>query len=162
MTGTEPKTTEKSVPYEHTQYAKGTMVLLALIALAAAGLAYMAGGDYQLPLTLIALSLLLFVALQMYALKVTVDDRAVRLSFGAGLVRKTFPLENIITCEPVHNSPWLGWGVKWFPGGWLYNVDGLEAVELEMKNAGLIRIGTDEPDKLQVAILKRIHAMFLS
>jgi hypothetical protein len=39
------------------------------------------------------------------------------------------------------------------PGqGWLWNVSGIDAVELTMKNGDRFRIGTDEPEKLVTAI----------
>jgi hypothetical protein len=48
----------------------------------------------------------------------------------------------------VKNQWWWGWGIRLIPGGWLYNVSGLDAVELKMKNGRVYRIGTDEPRKL--------------
>ena len=38
------------------------------------------------------------------------------------------------------------------PWGWMYNVSGLDAVEIELKGGGRFRIGTDEPDELVRAI----------
>jgi hypothetical protein len=50
-------------------------------------------------------------------------------------------------------NPWYyGWGIHLIPGGWLYNVSGWEAVELQMKNGNKYRIGTDDPQGLMDAI----------
>ncbi len=38
------------------------------------------------------------------------------------------------------------------PGGWVFNVSGWEAVELQMKNGGKYRIGTNDPQGLLNAI----------
>jgi len=48
----------------------------------------------------------------------------------------------------VRNQWWWGWGIRLIPGGWLYNVSGLDAVELKMKNGRIFRIGTDEAQRL--------------
>jgi len=96
----------------------------------------------------IVTSVLLVVAILMGALTVEVDDALVRLRFGIGLVRKSFRLDEIASCRPVRNKWWWGWGIRLIPGGWLYNVSGLDAVELELKNGKVFRIGTDEPQVL--------------
>ncbi|HEU4752170.1 MAG TPA: hypothetical protein VFU47_03600, partial [Armatimonadota bacterium] len=54
---------------------------------------------------------------------------------------------------------WIGWGIRlaWDHGPIsVYNVSGLEAVELRMKGGGRFRIGTDEPRELCAAIHDRI------
>jgi len=38
---------------------------------------------------------------------------------------------------------------------WIYNISGFDAVEIKMKNGKTYRIGTDEPQKLEQAI---VHA----
>jgi hypothetical protein len=100
----------------------------------------------------IAFPIFTFVALTvvilMGTLTVEVDDAQVRLRFGVGMVRKHFRLDEIASCRPVRNKWWWGWGIRLIPGGWLYNVSGLDAVELVLKNGKVFRIGTDEPQVL--------------
>ena len=44
---------------------------------------------------------------------------------------------------------WIyGWGIRWIPGGWLWNVSGLDGVELALVSGRRFRIGTDEPEQL--------------
>ncbi len=38
------------------------------------------------------------------------------------------------------------------PWGWMFNVSGLDAVDIELKDGGRFRIGTDEPEELVRAI----------
>jgi hypothetical protein len=45
-----------------------------------------------------------------------------------------------------------GWGIRWIPGGWLWNVSGLDGVELVLVNNRRFRVGTDEPEQLAAAI----------
>jgi hypothetical protein len=57
----------------------------------------------------------------------------------------------------VKNKWYFGWGVRrWFwPKMWIYNVSGFDAVEIVLKNGNIYRIGTDEPEKLERAILSK-------
>ena len=52
----------------------------------------------------------------------------------------------------VHTNPLYGWGIRYPFDGWLYNVSGLQAVELTVKGEGNLRIGTDEPETLVAAL----------
>ena len=44
------------------------------------------------------------------------------------------------------------WGVRWTPGGWLWNISGLDGVELALVSGRRFRIGTDEAEQLAAAI----------
>jgi hypothetical protein len=90
-------------------------------------------------------------------LTVEVDDAMIHLRFGAGFIRKSFALADVASCRPVRNRWWWGWGIRRIPGGWLYNVSGLDAVELVLKNGKPFRIGTDEPRRLAEFIEAKLH-----
>jgi hypothetical protein len=87
-------------------------------------------------------------------LRVSVDEREVALKFGFGFPRKSFALAETAEAREVRNKWYYGWGIRlWFwPRMWIYNVSGLDAVELRMKNGKVYRIGTDEPAALRAAI----------
>jgi hypothetical protein len=60
---------------------------------------------------------------------------------------------NQITSARTVTTHWIyGWGIRWIPGGWLWNVTGLDGVELALVNGRRFRIGTDEPERLAAAI----------
>jgi hypothetical protein len=105
-----------------------------------------------IPLVVLALAAYLF-----SGLTVRVDHTSVGVRFGPGLIRKTFSIGDIASCSRVRNRWWYGWGIRKIPGGWLYNVSGLDAVELKMKGGRVYRIGTDEPRALEEAVTQRIH-----
>ncbi len=96
---------------------------------------------------ILAVCLLLFSVL---TIKVGSDD--VSLRFGIGLIRKKFPVSGIDSLEIVRNPWYYGWGIRKTPDGWLYNVSGLIAIELRMKNGEKFRIGTNDPVGLLNAI----------
>jgi len=45
----------------------------------------------------------------------------------------------------VRNHWWNGFGIRMGSGFRLYNVSGLDAVELHLKSSDIRRIGTDDP-----------------
>ena len=98
-------------------------------------------------LAALAVSLLLF-----SILTVKVDGEEVSVRFGVGLIRKRFPLSEIESHSAVRNPWYYGWGLRRTPIGWLYNVSGLEAVEITLKDGRKVRIGTDDPTGLDAAI----------
>jgi hypothetical protein len=105
------------------------------------------------PWLVFALFGLLALGLLTYAtLTVEVDAEHVRVHFGIGLIRKSIPLADIARCEVVRTPTWWGWGMHWTPSGWLYNVSGRAAVRLEMASQRPVMIGSDEAERLKVAI----------
>lgn len=86
------------------------------------------------------------------SLTVEVDDEELRFYFGPGFWTRRIPLADIQTAEVVRNSPFVGWGIRYIGRGWLYNVSGLDAVELDVQGEGVVRVGTDEPERLKEAL----------
>ena len=66
---------------------------------------------------------------------------------------KSYKISDIKYCRTVSNSVINGIGIRMLPNGWLYNVSGLKAIELQFKNRkSVIRIGTDKPDEISQLI----------
>jgi len=97
-----------------------------------------------------------FLVLMMSGLTVTIDDLSIQIRFGSGVFWKTYSLTKITDCRQVRNGWWWGYGVRWYIEGWLYNIAGMDAVEITFNNSKKIRIGTDEPEKLALAIKEAI------
>ena len=77
---------------------------------------------------------------------ITITKQTLSFSMGIGLIKKSYPLTNIKSCTVVKNNIINGWGIRLIQGGWLYNVSGFQAIELQFKNeTKVIRIGTDKP-----------------
>jgi len=91
-----------------------------------------------------------------YQLTIRVDDEHVSFKMGIGL-GKRYRLEDIKSCEPVTNSLWNGIGIRILSNGWLYNVSGLNAIELRFKDkTSVVRIGTDKPEEISQLIQSRL------
>ena len=88
-------------------------------------------------------------------LTVAVTTDTVELAFGWGWPKKRIVRTDIVSYEPVRNSWLLGWGIRWFPGGSMWNVWGLDAVQLELASGKKFRIGTDDPQGLNEALSRR-------
>ncbi|MGJ0509713.1 MAG: hypothetical protein ACR652_21830 [Methylocystis sp.] len=78
------------------------------------------------------------------SLSVEVSPGELAWYFGPGLFQKHIPRDEIVSAAPVQNSWWWGWGIHLTPRGWLYNVGGLEAVEIVMRDGKRFRIGSDD------------------
>ena len=120
-------------------------------------LGYVAFRSHQpgplVPAALVALALVLF-----GALTVDVNDEFIEVRFGPGVIRKKWRLADVQSCQKVRNHWWYGWGIRWIGRDkWLFNVSGLDAVELSMKDGKTYRVGTDEPEKLCQLIQGRLN-----
>lgn len=78
----------------------------------------------------------------------TVSGGTLTAAFGSGRPHRTIALAEIATASKVRNHWYYGLGTRATPGGWMYNVWGLDAIELELKSGKNFRIGTDDPDNL--------------
>ena len=137
------------VRYEHRQTGK-LMAVAALLALMITAAAVIGGGEHWLALVvgLVVASALLLLG----RLTVRVTDTEVTHWFGPGIFRRRYRLADIQAVQRVRN-PWTwGWGIRLFPGGTLYNVSGLDAVEFRLPDGKRIRLGTDRPADLERAI----------
>jgi hypothetical protein len=92
-------------------------------------------------------------------LSVEVDHAFVHMKFGLGLVARHFPLAKIRSFSQVTNPWYYGWGIHIFPGGTLYNVSGLSAVELVHADGRRVRIGTDKPEELVLALQRALDRL---
>jgi hypothetical protein len=135
--------------YRHTQVGWAILGSAMVVgALVGTGLPAEARAAASVPLLLVAALLLLVFS----ALTVEVDRDAIHLRFGIGLVRKHIPLRDVKGWREVRNPWYSGWGIRLLPGGVLWNVSGLDAVELVLEDGKRFRVGTDEPAALAVAI----------
>jgi hypothetical protein len=104
-------------------------------------------------------ALVLLILLLLFAsLTVSGYETHLEIRFGIGLIRIKFDFKDIQSCKKVKNSPLYGFGIRIIPGGLLYNVSGLDAIELQMKNGKRYRIGTDVPDELLRFLQQKIKS----
>jgi len=138
--------------YRHTQV--GTVIIGAVVIVAVLALAILlTAPEATMSQTIAVLVMTGFVLALFSSLTVQIEKHTLTCRFGVGLIRKDIPLSDVDHASAVLNSWFVGWGIRWIPGRyWVWNVSGLQAVELTMKDGRRFRIGTDEPEALVQAI----------
>ena len=99
----------------------------------------------------------MLVCLLFYGLTTTITTDKITASFGIGIIRKRILINRIKSVEAVRNPWYYGWGIRFIPKGMLYNISGLDAVQLNFKDTTrVIRIGTSDANALKLEIEKRL------
>jgi hypothetical protein len=111
---------------------------------------------------LAVLLILIICALLFASLTIEVDRHTIDARFGPGIIRKSFRIDDVQDCKVVGNPWYYGWGIRLTPHGWLYNVSGAHAVEIEFKSGKKVRLGTDDPDGLNRTIKAAIGEYYAS
>lgn len=101
----------------------------------------------------------IFILLSFAKLNVSIDEKYLKVKFGYGIFKKSFLVDEIVSAKIVKNKWYYGWGVRlWFwPRMFIYNVSGFDAVEIKMTNGKIYRIGTNQPQQLELEISKRLN-----
>lgn len=140
--------------YEHTQPGWVFRIVIGLFYLIwLASLSGIFFADRELfsgiliPIVISSVVLVLF-----HSLRVCIDSETLLASFGIGLIRFTFLLEEIEECAPVRSRFYNGWGIRKIRHGWLLNVSGYDTVQIKLRSGKIYRIGTDDQDGLMAAL----------
>lgn len=140
------------MPYRHAQIGKTFIVMLAILEGLISGVLYFVhvaeGIDDLVALFFSIEAVFVLLILLFFQFVVTVEDGFLKISFGIGLVKKRWRLDEIVRVTAVRNKWWYGLGIHLTPVGWLYNLEGLGAVEIEKVDGSVFRVGTDEPNTL--------------
>jgi hypothetical protein len=142
------------IRYEHTQ--RGTVVIVTLVGAAAVCLAVstaLPAPPYVAPMVF---GVFVVCAYMFSSLTIQITGRTLRWHFGPGIFRKEIPLSEIQGAEITETRLVHGWGIHLTPRGWLYNVSGFQAVAIRLRSGKGFLLGTDEPERLQAAILRAI------
>ena len=140
-----------NTPYHHTQF--GTVMVASLLCAAI----FVAAASFRTGWSLVTGLVEIFVIgclLLFCCLTVEIKGDELVCRFGPGLIRKRFVLSEICEVKVVKNPWYYGWGIRLTPDGWLFNVSGLDAVEINLASGRRFLLGTDRPDELAEAIRK--------
>jgi len=140
--------------YKHTQVGYWTVIVIFVAALGIFAL----GPSSARALTGGVAVLLIASAVLFSSLTVEISDGELRFHFGPGFWRKRYPLADIAAADLTQSSWWEGWGIRITPRGMLYNVSGMDAVEIHLRSGKHFRIGTDEPELLAASLRTAISA----
>ena len=110
-----------------------------------------------------AMVVALVVGIQLLALvllgRFTVEVGESRIEWRFGLLERprwSIALADVKVVDTTRTRWYEGWGIRRTRRGWLYNATGFGAVELRMRDGRVIRLGSDEPDRLRSFITARL------
>lgn len=135
--------------YRHKQFGTALVVGNSLLILLIFVLISQAGPH---PVLLFVLGLIAFLLVIFSSLTVMITASSLVFWFGPGVMRKTVSLADIESALPVRNPWYAGFGIRYLAPGTLYNVSGLSAVEITLREGKRFRLGTDEPERLAAAL----------
>jgi hypothetical protein len=135
--------------YRHTQF--GTVMITSFLVAGAVG-ALLAWFTGEWPASIVLPVMMIAAAFVFSSLTVEVNDNELRWYFGPGFWTYRLPLSQIQDVAVVRNHWWNGFGIRMGSGRRLYNVSGLDAVELKVGPNDVRRIGTDDPQGLAAAL----------
>jgi len=137
--------------YEHKQIGTLMVVVLCLGAVAAGAAAFTDPNAVRFVELAIAFGCV-GLAWLFSSLTVIVNGDELQWYFGPGAWKYRMARADIANVSIVRNSVLNGFGIRMRPGFRLYNVSGLDAVELHLKNGEIRRIGTDDASGLAAAL----------
>jgi len=142
---------KNSKTYRHTQPGWTILIFLLSAMILNTGFFLPSG---SLELFYIITMFLILLGVLFGSLTIKVNKQCIEWNFGVGFWKKKIELEEIDVVDVVINKWYYGWGIRYTPHGWLYNVSGFSAIELKLKNGKNIRLGSDQPELLKNAILQ--------
>jgi hypothetical protein len=142
-----------ATPYHPTQ--TGTVILV--VCAVGGALGAFIGWRTSVASMIAMLVVLAAVAVLFHSLTVEASDNELRWHFGPGLWTYRLTLDEIDSVNVVRNHWSSGFGIRKAAGFSLYNVSGLDAVELKLKSGETRRIGTDDPQGLAAALRSAAH-----
>lgn len=86
------------------------------------------------------------------SLTIKVEDGEVKWFFGPKFWSKSIKTSEIESIKKIRTKWYYGLGIRLISTGWLYNVSGLTAVELTLKDGTAVCLGTNDPENLIKAI----------
>ena len=139
----------------YTQFGTVSVIVILPLFLLFAGLLIRSviNNSPDLYIHLVLAVVFLFSLLTIYRLTITIDQRNISFQMGIGIVRKSYEISKVKACHPVTNSLLIGLGIRLLSNGWLYNVSGRKAIELQFKDKkSVVRIGTNRPEEISALI----------
>jgi len=146
------------VSYQRTQsypqWLVGFMHLFAIVMFSIATFVFRADDvSAWLGFAIIVWTSVIYLALLNFSrLEVTVTPGAVQLRWRLGWPRKTVQRSDIVAFAAHRNAWWVGFGIRKVSHGWMWNVWGLDSVDLQLDTGRAFRIGTDDLVGLQAAL----------
>lgn len=146
------------VIYERTQSAPmwmaGFISLLAIVFFSLSTYLLQTGqtSAFAVIFIIVWISIIYLAVLNFTRLRCTVTPAAIVLTWRLGWPTKMIDRGSVVAATRHRNAWWHGWGIRKVGRGWMWNVWGLDSVQLELDTGRVFRIGTDDPAGLLAAL----------
>jgi hypothetical protein len=138
--------------YKHTQSGTWSRILATIMIVIGALIHYYPPEEMPVWVPYLLISVGVMISAVFSSLQTAVDSDFLHISYSVGLIRRKIPLGSIKSVKQVRNRWWYGLGIRLTPHGWLWNIQGMDAIELTYENGKCFRVGTDDPEGLQSAL----------
>jgi hypothetical protein len=135
--------------YHHRQISRATVVsFVAMTALLLTPLFF--AGLNPLLLAVIAPIIAIVGVLHwiVYSMTIEISENGLCWYFGPSVWKKRILLEDIARVQRIRIPWWYGIGIKYTPRAWVYLVASGDGVEIQTINNEIVRLGTDDVDRL--------------
>jgi hypothetical protein len=141
------------VSYEHSQQGRWIQALLGGAIIVVVGAAALLDGPaWVRGVLILAAAIYYWLLITFGRLEVRIEAQVIAVSFGRGWPHRVIPLATVTAVAARRGRWWYGWGIRRIPSGWLWNVWGLDFVEIRHAGDKIFNVGTDEPLALVAAI----------
>ena len=148
--------------YERAQTAWPLWIIMAITSgglFALAGFGAHRDSEAPLVLGITAVAMPIAILLVFGRLVIAMDEAVLAWRFGFLPVPRWRLAISEIAAVNVARTNWLeGWGIHLTKQGWLYNATGFSAVRLTLRDGRVLRLGTEEPQRLATFIRARLSA----
>ncbi len=139
--------------YKHTQIGYAAIVILVAVMVAILAKAvFQNGSGFDWKLHAIAGAAIFSIGGAFSSMTIEVHSGELSWHFSIPWIRNGVQIKDISNVEAVRNPLIYGLGAHMIRRGWVYNVSGLDAVEVTLQDGTTLRLGTDQPDELLRAI----------
>jgi hypothetical protein len=139
-------------PYEHDQWGVLQCIFGATVVVVM-GTLFVTAGPALRPAAVIFVPLVIGAVIAFARLQTHVDETAIAWAFTFGFPAGRIALDDLANAAITETNLLEGWGIHWtIWHGWLWNVQGFQAVELVRRDGRTVTIGTDDPQGLLEAI----------
>lgn len=138
--------------YKHTQFGTAMLVIFGLVF----SLLVFASISEPQESIWFAYVIVGVVALLFSSLTISVNNHEIKWFFDPKFWNKSLPLSEIESAKIIETKWYNGFGIRLISTGWLYNVSGLTAVELMLKDKTTVTLGTNDAHELLKAIRRQL------
>ena len=113
---------------------------------------YLATQQVALLIVPVAVGATLMVLFGSLTIELSAERVRCTMGFVPGLLSRSIPIDDIVAVRTVTAHKLNAWGIRKVRNGWLWNTNGFDAVELELRDGSVFQMGADRPEEVVEAV----------